>query len=110
MNTYQNDDIINVALSEKEVLRQLQHLGVVEDMCLEVHVSFSSVGTVIGGPTVFVDALLKAVGENGTIVMASQDRNNTEPLFWEDPPAAIRLMDKIRSILLDMIFILQVSI
>ena len=96
MNTYQNDDIINVALSEKEVLRQLQHLGVVEDMCLEVHVSFSSVGTVIGGPTVFVDALLKAVGENGTIVMASQDRNNTEPLFWEDPPAAIRLMDKIR--------------
>ena len=54
MNTYQNDDIINVALSEKEVLRQLQHLGVVEDMCLEVHVSFSSVGTVIGGPTVLL--------------------------------------------------------
>lgn len=96
MNTYQNDEIISVALSEKEVIRQLQHLGVVEDMCLEVHVSFNSVGNVIGGPTSFVDALLKAVGENGTIVMASQDFNNSEPLYWENPPAEIRLMNKIR--------------
>lgn len=96
MNTYQNNDIITVALNEKEVITQLQHLGVVEDMCLEVHVSFNSVGTVIGGPTTFVDALLKTVGENGTIVMASQDHNNSEPLFWENPPAEIRLMNKIR--------------
>ncbi|MGI6607361.1 MAG: aminoglycoside N(3)-acetyltransferase [Erysipelotrichaceae bacterium] len=96
MITCQSDDVITVALSEKEVLRQLQHLGVAQDMCLEVHVSFSSVGTVIGGPSVLVDALLKAVGENGTLVMASQDYNNSEPLFWENPPAEIRLMNKIR--------------
>ncbi|HPW53730.1 MAG TPA: AAC(3) family N-acetyltransferase [Erysipelotrichaceae bacterium] len=96
MNTYQNEEIITMALSEKEVINQLQHLGVVEDMCVEVHVSFNSVGTVIGGPTAFVDALLKTVGSNGTIVMASQDYNNSEPLFWENPPAEIRLMSKIR--------------
>ena len=96
MNTYQSEGIITIALNEKELINQLQHLGVVEDMCLEVHVSFNSVGTIIGGPTTFVDALLKAVGNNGTIVMASQDYNNTEPLFWENPAAEIRLMNKIR--------------
>lgn len=96
MNTYQNDEIISVALSEKELIRQLQHLGVEKDMCLEVHVSFNNVGSVIGGPTTFVDALLKTVGENGTIVMASQDCYNSEPLYWENPTVEIRLMDKIR--------------
>ncbi|MDO4377732.1 MAG: AAC(3) family N-acetyltransferase [Erysipelotrichia bacterium] len=95
MENYQSEEIKYI-ITEDELLSQLRHLGIREGMTLEVHCAFSKLGPVIGGPTALNNALIRAVGEDGNIVMANQDYNNTEPLFWENPPIDFRLMKKVR--------------
>ncbi len=65
-------------------------------MSLEVHSSLSALGYVVGGPDTVVEALVETVGDSGTIVMPNQNSDNSEPLYWENPPIDIRLADKYR--------------
>ena len=51
------------------ILRDLRRLGVEAGDALLVHSSLSSIGRVCGGPQAVVDALLRAVGDEGTLVM-----------------------------------------
>lgn len=90
------EKLINVAYSKDEIVNQLKQMGLKENMTVEVHSAFSKTDFVIGGPRVFNDALLETVGENGNIVMAAQDYNNSEPLLWENPPMDMALADKYR--------------
>ncbi len=46
----------------------LRRLGVAGGDTVMVHAAFSAVGTVVGGPDAFVDALLDVVGAGGTIL------------------------------------------
>lgn len=87
---------IKTAVSRKELAEELRKLGVKEGMTLEVHASLSSLGYVIGGAQTAVDALLDAVGLDGTLVMPIQASDNTEPAFWENPPIDRSLWQKIR--------------
>lgn len=89
-------EMIQQAISEDELVGQLKHLGIKQGMTLEVHTAFSKLGTVLGGPTALNNAIIKAVGQEGNIVMPCQDCFNTEPLFWENPPIDFKLMQKVR--------------
>jgi aminoglycoside 3-N-acetyltransferase len=64
---------------------QLIDLGLTKGHVVLVHSSLSSLGWVNGGPVAVVEALIKAVGENGTVVMPSQTRNVTDPANWTRP-------------------------
>ena len=83
-------------LSKKDLVNQLKKLGVRPGMTLEVHTSMKSLGYVIGGAQTVVDALMEAVGFDGTLVMPLQTYENNEPAYWENPPAERRLWQKIR--------------
>lgn len=56
-------------VSKDRVIRDLRKIGVKEGDHIAVALSFKSIGYVKGGPEAFIDALLEAVGPNGTIMM-----------------------------------------
>ena len=71
--------MIHNALSKKEIVEILKNNGLESGMIVEVHCSLSSLGYVIGGAQTIVDALMEVVGYHGTILMAMQSSQNTEP-------------------------------
>ena len=87
-------------MSEERVIRQtpelpatvdslsadLTDLGVRKGDVLLVHASLSSLGWVCGGAVSVIQAMQKAVGDNGTIVMPSFTSNLSEPSLWSNPP------------------------
>jgi aminoglycoside 3-N-acetyltransferase len=51
-----------------------------------LHSSMRSVGSVVGGVQAVVQALLDAVGPDGTLVVPTHTSNNTDPAGWSNPP------------------------
>jgi aminoglycoside 3-N-acetyltransferase len=82
-------DVINRTAEPVTVggmLRDLRRLGVAEGDVLLVHSSLSSIGWVCGGPQAVIEALLSAVGEEGTLVMPAQSGDWSDPAEWMNPP------------------------
>jgi aminoglycoside 3-N-acetyltransferase len=50
------------------------------------HSSASSLGFVAGGTQAVVQALLDAVGPDGTLVVPAHTPDNCDPAGWCDPP------------------------
>ncbi|MBQ7222996.1 MAG: AAC(3) family N-acetyltransferase [Erysipelotrichaceae bacterium] len=94
--SFQSNETITAAFSRDELVSQFKALGVKEGTVLEVHSSLKSLGYVIGGAQSVVDALRECVGPEGTLVMSGQNSNNTEPVFWENPPIERSLFQKVR--------------
>ncbi|WP_222597506.1 aminoglycoside N(3)-acetyltransferase [Edaphobacter albus] len=61
-----------------------------------VHSSLKSLGWVNGGPVAVIQALLRAVGDDGTIVMPTQSNSLTNPENWEAPFAPKEWLETIR--------------
>ncbi|WP_442601425.1 aminoglycoside N(3)-acetyltransferase [Paenibacillus sp. KN14-4R] len=68
------------------MVQDLYNLGVQENDHLIVHSSLSSLGWVCGGPQAVVQALLDAVGEDGTLIMPAQSADWSDPALWQNPP------------------------
>jgi aminoglycoside 3-N-acetyltransferase len=75
-------------LSRAEVVNQLRTLGVEEGGVLLVHTSFRATRPVEGGPLGLIEALLDAVGPNGTMVMHSWSGDDDQPFDPFTTPAA----------------------
>jgi aminoglycoside 3-N-acetyltransferase len=67
--TVLNDSIDETALSEDDIIKGLQSVGIKRGDLILVHSSFKSFGRVIGGPQAVVNAMLRTIGEAGTLVV-----------------------------------------
>jgi aminoglycoside 3-N-acetyltransferase len=79
------------------VLTAFRTLGLKEGDTIELHGSLKAVGLVSGGPNTIIDALLKVLSREGTLIMAAQYTTNTEPALWEHPPVDIEAFEAIRA-------------
>ena len=70
------------------LLDNMKELGIKKGDILIVHSSMSALGWVCGGASAVVEALIKIVGEYGTIVMPSFSLENSDPAIWGDFPPA----------------------
>lgn len=64
----------------------LRDLGVEAGGTLMVHSSLSALGWVAGDAQAVVDALRRAVTDEGTLVMPTHTTQYTDPAVWENPP------------------------
>lgn len=64
----------------------LLRLGVAPGGVLLMHSSYRSVGFVPGGPQAVVQAVLDALGPDGTLVVPTHTSDNTDPKDWSRPP------------------------
>ncbi|PKM86619.1 MAG: AAC(3) family N-acetyltransferase [Firmicutes bacterium HGW-Firmicutes-10] len=87
---------IRAVITRQQIIDQLRANGISEGMTLMVHSSLRAFGYVCGGAQTVVDALLEAVGYEGTIVVSMQSGDNSEPSYWQNPPVAIEFFDIIR--------------
>ncbi|MDH3365865.1 MAG: AAC(3) family N-acetyltransferase [Thermoplasmata archaeon] len=80
----------------QSLCEDLAALGVTKGMVLLVHSSLSSLGWVCGGPVAVVQALEKAIGEEGTLVMPTHSGDFSEPSLWRNPPVPEEWWETIR--------------
>lgn len=73
------------------IQRQFATLGVEPGDVLLVHTSYRAIRPVQGGPEGLIDALLRAVGPQGTVVMPSWSSDDDSPYSRETTPAAADL-------------------
>jgi aminoglycoside 3-N-acetyltransferase len=64
----------------------LARLGVRPGGVLLVHCSLSALGWVCGGALAVVQALLDALGPDGTLVVPTHTNGNSDPSEWRNPP------------------------
>jgi aminoglycoside 3-N-acetyltransferase len=84
-------------ITRDRLVQDMRGLGVAAGDVVMVHVSLSALGWVIGGAQTVVEALLAAVGERGTIVMAAQSSHLSDPAHWSNPPVPPEWFDAIRA-------------
>lgn len=68
------------------ICTDLKKLGVNEGDVVLAHSSLSSIGWVCGGVQAVIMALLKSIGNEGTLVMPAQSSSISDPEEWENPP------------------------
>lgn len=64
---------------KQDILAAFRELGMQPEMTVMVHTSLSSLGYVCGGAPTVIEALLEAVGSEGTIMMPTQSWKNLDP-------------------------------
>lgn len=72
---------------KEDILKVLKALQILEGDTILVHTALSQLGYVCGGPQIIIEALIEAVGENGTIMMPTQSWKNLDPstgVHWEE--------------------------
>ena len=68
------------------IAQDLRRLGVRPGGVLLVHSSLSALGWVCGGAQAVVEALLDALGPDGTLVVPTHTPGNSDPSRWGAPP------------------------
>ncbi|SEO81591.1 aminoglycoside 3-N-acetyltransferase [Halogranum amylolyticum] len=79
-------EMVDEPVTTDSLVADLRGLGVERGETLLVHSSLSSLGWVSGGAPAATDALLEAVGEEGTLVTPTHTPQCSDPDEWENPP------------------------
>lgn len=72
--------------TEESLLVDFRSLGIEPGQIVLVHSSLSKIGWVCGAEKAVIEALLQAVGENGTVCMPAHSGDNSDPAKWSNPP------------------------
>ena len=73
---------------KRDILKALEAVGVRPGQTIMVHTSLSALVFVCGGAQVVIEALLEAVGKDGTLMMPTQSWKNLDPtagVHWQEP-------------------------
>ncbi len=94
----EQDTILN---SQKPITREslrndLLNLGLKENDIIIAHASMSKLGWVVGREVTITDALLDVLGQNGTLIMPSQSGENSDPIYWQNPPVPKEWIETIK--------------
>jgi aminoglycoside 3-N-acetyltransferase len=73
-------------ITRERLAADLGRLGVRPGGVVLVHSSLSALGWVCGGAETVVQALLDALGRDGTLVVPTHTTGNSEPSAWQHPP------------------------
>ncbi len=76
-------------VTKEDLVKCFKILGIQSGMCILAHVAMSKFGYIAGGAHTFNEALLEAIGYNGTLVMPLQMSDNSEPAYFEKPAIKI---------------------
>lgn len=74
-----------------------ERLGILRGDLLMVHSSLSALGWVAGGAHGVVQALMEAVGDDGTLVMPTQTGQLSDPADWDNPGVPPEWVETIRA-------------
>ncbi len=85
------------AVTFESATTTFKSLGLKSGDIVELHGSLKAIGLVSGGPNTIIDALIKVLSHEGTLLMSAQYSTNTEPAHWEHPPVAIEAFKLIRA-------------
>ena len=83
--------------TQDSLTRDLLRLGVTPGETLLVHCAMSALGWVAGGAEAVVRALLGAVTDAGTLVMAAQSSQLSDPANWGAPAVPDDWVETIRA-------------
>lgn len=72
--------------SKQTLTHQLQQVGITAGDSLMIHSSLKAMGWIAGGAQAVVEALMDAVTPEGTLVMPAQSTDNSDPVYWMEPP------------------------
>ena len=72
--------------SKSSLKTQLKKLGIKSGDSLMIHSSLKSMGWIAGGAQAVVEALMETATAEGTIIMPSQSADNSDPVYWMEPP------------------------
>jgi aminoglycoside 3-N-acetyltransferase len=72
--------------TRESLAAEFREMGVLPGETLLVHSSLSSLGWVCGGPAAVVQALLDALGDEGTLAVPTHSGDNSDPAKWGNPP------------------------
>ncbi len=73
-------------LTVDSLVEQLGICGLQAGQTVLVHSSMSKLGWVAGGAQAVIQALLRVLGEDGTLMMPTHTTQNTDPGNWSNPP------------------------
>ena len=71
--------------TEASLAADLEALGVTRGTTLMVHTSLKAVGWTVGGPATVIRALIRVLGDDGTLVMPAETPGLLDPAAWHDP-------------------------
>jgi len=72
-------------ITKKSLVNDLKQLNLKGEVVI-VHSALSKLGWVCGGAVALIEALQKAITEEGTLIMPAHSGDYSEPKYWENPP------------------------
>ena len=77
---------IDMPLTVDTLAEQLGVCGLQAGQTVLVHSSMGKIGWIAGGAQALIQALLRVLGEDGTLMMPTHTMQNTDPAIWSNPP------------------------
>jgi aminoglycoside 3-N-acetyltransferase len=70
----------------ESLAHDLAACGLAAGQTVLVHTAMSKIGWIAGGPQTVIEAFLRVLGAEGTLMMPAHSTDNTDPANWQNPP------------------------